>query len=90
MGYSFTDRYSFLHLCSGSIFRYWGFSFGSAVGLHVIFELIENTPTGMDFINKYVRWWPGGKTVPDNFLNSTLGDNFWFIIGFLIADILLM
>lgn len=40
----------------------------------------------MFFINYYLHdIWPGGKDKADSFINSMLGDNFFGILGWLMA-----
>ena len=41
--------------------------------LHTLFETVENTQFGMNFINKYITFWPGGKPTADSFINI-IGD----------------
>jgi hypothetical protein len=50
-----------------------------------LFEFIENTTVGMNFINKYFSvWWPGGKTHPDNLLNKT-SDTVFTALGWIVS-----
>ena len=54
---------------------------------------VENTKAGMRFINTYFRkqWifqWPGGKDEADKPINSYLGDNFFFALGWLASSAL--
>ena len=86
MGYLFADQYSLLHFASGVIMYFWYVPFVVALLGHIFFEYIENTKAGMRFINTYFRkqWifqWPGGKEKADTPLNSYLGDNFFFAVG---------
>jgi hypothetical protein len=83
MGIHFTDKYSLLHFASGIIAYYWNVSFVAWFILHLIFELTENTETGMQYIRK-VKLWPGGKNRPDSWLNSA-GDQFYSVLGWLFA-----
>lgn len=83
MGVYFTDKFSLLHLASGIVAKYWGVSFMTWFMLHVAFELIENTPTGMQVIRQ-IKMWPGGKLYADSLLNS-LGDQLYACIGWALA-----
>ena len=83
MGVFFTDKYSLLHFASGIVAYYWNVSFVAWFILHLIFELAENTETGMHYIRK-VKLWPGGKTHPDSWLNRA-GDQFYSVLGWLVA-----
>lgn len=85
MGRYFTDQYSLLHLATGIIMYFWGFSASFTFIIHTIFELIENTEYGMYFINNYFKIWPGGKPYSDTFINS-LGDTFYTMVGYYLAQ----
>lgn len=89
MGYYFIDQFSLLHFSVGVIMYFWNFSFLFSLLIHIVFEIIENTPLGIALIQKYfIRTgyfdWPGGKSNPDSFTNI-VGDNFFFILGWLLA-----
>ena len=45
---------------------------------------MENTPTGINFINKYIVFWPGGKPKADS-INNIIGDTLGALIGWLSA-----
>ena len=60
MGSYFTDKFSLLHFATGIIVYYWNMSFLLWFILHLLFEYIENTESGMNIINK-IHLWPGGK-----------------------------
>lgn len=85
--YNFFDQYSLLHLASGIIAFFWGMSLPFWIALHIAFELFENSDWGMDFVNRFSKWWfwPGDKNYPDGFVNSMLGDNFFAIIGWFVG-----
>ncbi len=87
MGESFMDKYSLLHFAMGILFRFIGVPFSYAIALHVLFEILENTPQGVKFIdtNALLRWWPGGKKKPDSVINS-VGDTFFFCLGWWTAN----
>lgn len=71
MGNGWFDQYSLLHFSVGIIAYFWSMSFIVLVVIHILFEFVENTKMGMDFINTYfIRWWPGGKGFPDSLENS--------------------
>jgi hypothetical protein len=72
MGMRVFDQYSILHVAVGIMAYFWSISLFTTILVHVLFEFIENTPIGMQFINTYfIGWWPGGKTHPDSLLNRT-------------------
>jgi len=88
MGQNIFDQYTYLHFSVGIIMYFLGFSLIWTIILHIIFEFVENTTEGIDFINKYLLWfWPGGKDVPDSCLNS-VGDTIGIITGWITAKYL--
>jgi hypothetical protein len=85
MGLRIFDQYSLLHFAAGVIAYFWSISFFVVVALHIFFEFFENTSIGMNLINTYfLRWWPGGKTHPDNLLNRT-SDTIFTGLGWIAA-----
>lgn len=85
MGLRVFDQYSLLHFAVGVVAYFWSFSFFIVIVAHILFEFIENTPVGMNFINTYFTvWWPGGKTHPDNLLNKT-SDTIFTGLGWIVA-----
>lgn len=84
MGYQFIDQYSLLHLAVGIIVYYWGIDFWVWTLVHILFEYGENTAIGMQIINNYLTWWPGGKNHADHLLNRT-GDVLAGCLGWLLA-----
>ena len=84
MGVHFLDYYSLLHVATGIIAYFWGLSFEMWFVLHLLFEMIENTPYGVYFIDRYITMWPGGKKSPDTILNS-VGDQTFAVLGWMIA-----
>jgi hypothetical protein len=87
MGKRFFDAYSLLHFAVGVIFRHFNVGFWSSLILHTIFEWLENTQAGMNFINNSFlkNVWPGGKPYADSLLNNT-GDTVFFALGWIVAD----
>ncbi len=85
MGKYFFDQYSILHMASGVLAFFWGLSFKQWFWLHILFEVVENTQYGMNFINNYLTMWPGGKPEADSLLNS-VGDQVFGMIGWIIAN----
>ena len=84
MGTELFDKYTLLHFSCGVIAYFWDISLLHWVVAHILFEIIENTPFGMRFINETLTWWPGGKPHADSFLNI-IGDNIGAIIGWYCA-----
>ena len=84
MGEQIFDRYTYLHFAVGIIAYFWNISFTNWLILHTIFEYFENTHIGMNIINKYITFWPGGKSKHDNIINN-IGDSFGTMIGWLSA-----
>jgi hypothetical protein len=85
MGIFFTDKFSLLHLATGIVAYYWSISFVLWFSIHVLYEIIENTTWGMSLINR-ITLWPGGKNKADSLLNQ-LGDQFYALLGWLIAHV---
>ena len=69
MGLNFLDQYSLLHYATGVMAYFWGIPPLPFFLAHVGFEAAENTETGMEFINRNLTWWPGGKPRADSFSN---------------------
>ena len=67
--------------------RFFGIKLLNWIIIHTIFEIVENSPKGVYFIDNYLTFWPGGKKSPDNLKNS-LSDLVFTIIGYLIARML--
>jgi len=85
MGLKFMDKYSYLHFAVGIITYYWGVKLNMGLIIHTIFELSENTETGVNFINNVITFWPGGKPSSDSYLNM-FGDTVFFVLGWLSAE----
>lgn len=84
MGLKLLDQYTYLHFASGIIAYFWNVSLLQWIILHTIFEYLENTKFGMNTINKYVKFWPGGKPCPDSLINN-VGDTIGTILGWTTA-----
>lgn len=84
MGTKFTDKYSLLHFATGIVAFYWNIGLNMWIFLHILFEYVENTTSGMFIINKYITYWPGGKNFADSITNS-IGDTIYAILGWLLA-----
>lgn len=87
MGSFFLDQFSLLHFAVGVVVYFWGIGFWSWVIIHAVFEILENTETGIWFINHYLIMWPGGKTHADTLLNQ-VGDVWSGSVGWLVAKLL--
>ena len=84
MGYRYFDQYTYLHFAVGIVVYFWNISLINFVILHTIFEFLENTKMGMNIINKYIVFWPGGKPKSDTIINI-VGDTFGAMFGWLSA-----
>jgi len=84
MGIRLFDQYTYLHFAVGIIVYFWNISLLNWFILHTIFEISENTQMGINLINNYIVFWPGGKPKPDSIINI-IGDTYGAIIGWLSA-----
>ena len=84
MGKYFIDRFSLLHMATGIISYFFGIKFIWWFIIHLLFEIIENLPSSIKFIDNYITIWPGGKKHPDSVINS-IGDQTFAMIGWLLA-----
>lgn len=84
MGYRFLDQYSLLHFAMGVVAYFLGIKLPIWIILNIIYEIIENTPSGIKLINKLSWFWPGGKKHPDSIINI-IGDILSAVIGWYIA-----
>lgn len=84
MGKKLVDQYSLLHFSSGVLAYFFGIKFWIWFILHLAFELIENTQTGMNIINNNFKFWPGGKPYADTIINS-IGDQIFAMLGWYVA-----
>jgi len=84
MGYQYFDKYTYLHFAVGIVVYFWNISLIHFVILHTIFEFLENTQIGMNIINQYIVFWPGGKPHPDSIKNN-IGDTLSAVFGWLSA-----
>ena len=85
MGKLFTDRFSVLHFATGMFFYTLKIPFTESLILHILFEFVENSKKGIEFINTFLKpIWPGGKDYSDSKLNS-LGDTLFFMAGWIVA-----
>lgn len=88
MGKYFIDKYSLLHFASGVIAYHFGLDITIWFLINIIFEMLENTPVGIQFIqNHLLTIWPGGKEYPDSIINS-LGDIIFGITGWCVCYII--
>ncbi len=84
MGNHFFDQYIYLHFAVGIVVYFWNISLLNWIILHTIFEFLENTQMGVNIINKYIVFWPGGKPKSDTIINN-VGDTFGAVLGWLSA-----
>lgn len=89
MGTKKFDQYSLLHFSVGVIFYFLGLNFKLSVILHIIFEITENTKTGMNISNTLNSCIGGklGKPYKDSFINS-VSDTVFFSLGWIVASYL--
>lgn len=87
MGKFLFDQYTLLHFATGVILYFWGFTLLSTFVIHTIFELVENTRSGIFFINNYFTYWPGGKPKADSLVNR-IGDTIGVVVGWYSAKLL--
>ena len=73
------DKYSLLHFATGIVAHFWNLDRIEFFIYHVLFEIFENSPVGMALISR-LPFWPGGKSVPDAWINI-LGDNLFALFG---------
>ena len=86
MGYAFTDKYSFLHFCTGAVVYYWNVSFAVWFVAHFLFEYFENTEFGMYVINHFTMW-PGGKGFSDGMINR-VGYHVYAMLGWYASHVI--
>ena len=84
MGNQLLDQYTYLHFAVGIIAYFWNISLLHLFIVHTIFESLENTQIGINIINKYMLFWPGGKSEADS-IQNIIGDTIGVIIGWLSA-----
>lgn len=84
MGFQFFDQYTYLHFAVGIIVYFWNISLLNWVIFHTVFEILENTQIGLNIINQYIVFWPGGKQKSDNIINN-IGDTVGAVLGWLSA-----
>ena len=84
MGKTLLDQYTYLHFAVGVVVYFFNIPLTLWTLLHILFEVSENTQTGMAFINQYLPMWPGGKPYADSKINS-VGDTIGAILGWLSA-----
>jgi membrane glycosyltransferase len=80
MGQGWYDQYSLLHFATGIFAYFWGFSWIFTLVAHIVFEIVENTQLGMEFINNKIPWWPGGKPKADSIPNQ-ISDTIMTMLG---------
>jgi hypothetical protein len=84
MGKYFADQFSLLHFAVGIMVYFWSVPLIAWIGLHILFELIENSDWGMNIINNWLKIWPGGKPYADTPLNM-VGDTVFAALGWILA-----
>lgn len=83
MGQYFIDQYSLLHFAVGIVAYFWDISILMLLLIHIVFEILENTTTGMGIINT-IKLWPGGKPTADSIINQ-VGNTISSVIGWYTA-----
>jgi len=84
MGRNIVDQFSLLHFATGIIAYFFGIPLFWWFVIHTLFEIVENSPIGIKFIDTKLKFWPGGKKSSDNLINS-ISDLVFSIIGFILA-----
>lgn len=84
MGTRIFDQYTYLHFAVGIIVYFWNISLLNWVIFHTVFEILENTQIGLNIINQYIVFWPGGKQKSDTIINN-IGDTVGAVLGWLSA-----
>jgi len=85
MGKYFIDQYTLLHFAFGVVAYFFNVNLMTWFVAHTLFEIVENTPSAMKFVNTYLQGvWPGGKPFADSGLNS-FGDTIFSVVGWLCA-----
>lgn len=93
MGKGAVDAYSLLHFAVGIVAYFWNVPLVNFIVIHILFEIVENTQTGMNLINTLKNpftgdvIWPGGKDYPDAYINSIF-DVIFGVLGWLFASII--
>jgi|UniRef100_A0A6C0IUX0 hypothetical protein len=80
----FLDQYSYLHFSTGVVAYFWGIDFYIWIIIHILYELFENLYASIHIINRYITYWPGGKSCPDPIINR-VGDVVSGALGWLSA-----
>lgn len=83
MGTQFLDQYSLLHFAAGVVGYFFGIPLYLWIIINILFEVIENSPTGMNLINN-IPFWPGGKRFSDASINI-LGDIISATLGWIVS-----
>lgn len=78
----FFDQWMWLHMAVGACAHWVGVKEGVYVSMHVVYELLSNTETGMEVLREIPFWPP--KEEKDEVLNM-VGDPFWGWIGWRLA-----
>ncbi len=84
MGIYLFDQYSLLHFSIGVVAFFFKVPLTYWIFLHILFEIVENTQTGIYIINNYLPVWPGGKPKADSIINQ-VGDTISAILGWVCA-----
>jgi len=84
MGLNIFDQFTYLHFSTGIVAYFFGLPLLYWIVLHTIFEITENTSFGINMINNYFKFWPGGKPYSDSFVNC-VGDTLGTVIGWFSA-----
>ena len=87
MGTKIFDQYTLLHFATGVIAYFWGLSLPLFFVIHTAFEILENTKQGINFINRYFTFWPGGKPQANHIINR-IGDTIGAISGWYLSYLL--
>ena len=84
MGKLIIDQYTYAHFAIGVTIFFMGVKLRTWIIMHLLFELLSNTNEGINFIEKYTKFWTGGKTKQDSLINS-MTDSLAAFLGWLSA-----
>ena len=83
MGIHLFDQFTLLHFATGVLAYFWSVPPLTFIIAHTVFEIVENTEIGVNFMNIfYVQLKGGTKLQADTLLNSIIGDTIGGLAGY--------